>query len=347
MRRPAILSLAGLLALGACRVEVGPPGGQRTAEACGEAPSGSVLIYSSMYRQVIDAITPVLAARLPEVKVQWLQGGSEKLATRLDAELAAGAPRADLVLTSDPLWYERLAREGHLLPHAALPALSLPRELVHPGGAYVTSRLSTMVLAWNTRAVAPGDAPRRFEDLLEPRWRGRVTMADPLGSGTAFTALAFLDAAASSPLIPRLREAKVIASGGNTAAVSRLEAGEHALGLVLLENVLEAQARGAPLAFAVPEEGAILIPGPVAILAKTRNPGAARAVYDLLLSAEVQALIVAGGMHSPFEAVPPPPGTPPLSALLETRHRWTAEFKDRTLASAAALRARFAEVMGE
>jgi iron(III) transport system substrate-binding protein len=340
-------SLVLLLVLAACRVEIGPPERpvplENTEE--GEKPSGKITIYTSMYRPVIEQIEPLLKRELPQVEVEWLQAGSEKIATRLDAELAAGAPRADLVMTSDPLWYERLWREGHLLPHASLRALAMPRELVHAEGAFVTSRISTMVIAYNERAVKAEEAPQSFAELFSERWSGKVTIPDPLGSGTAFTTLAFL-VARDDRIMERMKAARTVASGGNTTAITRLESGEHAVGFVLLENVLMARQSGSPLAYRVPREGAVLIPGPIAILKKSPNPRAARAVYDLILSQPAQQAIVRGAMHSPFEGVSPPEGAPAIETLLQTEYRWTPEFVARAWEESHALRTRFSEVMG-
>lgn len=343
MRCAPLLAVA-LVAAG-CRVEVGPPQARQTAAAA-HGPSGTVMVYTSMYREVIDAVKPTLAEALPGVEVKWLQGGSEKLATRLDAELAAGAPQADLILTSDPLWYERLRREGHLLPYASLPALRLRRDLIHPTGAYLTSRLSTMVIAYNSRLVPEGEAPRTFAGLFDDRWAGKVTCPDPLASGTAFSTLAQLLHHEGPGLLARMKAAKLVASGGNSSAFTRLESGEHHVGFVLLENVLAARANGSPVAYRIPDEGAVPVPGPLAILKAGPNPEAAKAVYDLILSEPVQRAIVAAHMHGVFEDLPPPDDAPDLTHVLDTRYRFTPEFVDATVEEAQAIRQRFAEAMG-
>lgn len=333
-----------LLLLG-CRVEIGPP--ERRVENTQEPrkPSGNVMIYTSMYRHVIDEVNPILARALPEVEVEWLQGGSEKLGTRLDAELRSGAPRADIVMTSDPLWYERLRSEGHLLPYASIRALSIPRALVNASGAFVTSRISTMVVAYNERQVPPEEAPSSFAELFTDRWTGKVTMPDPLGSGTTFTTLAFLVHHEGPEIIDRIKAAQTVASGGNSSTLTRLESGEHDVGIVLLENVLQARQRQSPVNFRIPAEGAVLIPGPIAILKAAPNPTAARRVYDLLLSKEVQEKVAEGWMHSPFPEIRPPKGAPPLETLLASRYRWTDRFVKSASAEGHALRKRFAEVM--
>src|SRR5687767_8207394 len=98
----------------ACRVEFGAR--EHAAGVPGEA---TVHVYSSMYKEVIEAIGPVLEKRLaetsPGTKVEWFQSGSEKIAARLDAELAAGGSPADILLTSDPSYYAKLQSKGLLL----------------------------------------------------------------------------------------------------------------------------------------------------------------------------------------------------------------------------------------
>jgi iron(III) transport system substrate-binding protein len=299
-----------------------------------------------MYRQVIDAIDPLLEAKLPGVRVEWLPLGSEKIATRLDAELAAGSTPADLVLTSEPFWFERKKREGQFLAHASLRALALPRSFVDRDGAYMTSRISTMVLTYNSRLVPESEAPLSFAELFGPKWKGAVTIPDPLSSGTSFTTLAFLVDSFGEKIIDQMREAKTVAAGGNSAAMTRLQAGEQKVGFVLLENVLQAQRAGAPIAYRIPSEGAVLIPGPIAVLKLSDNAVAARAVYDLLLSEELQKLIVQGDLHSPFAELPPPAGAPKLETLMETKLQFTPEFLLRSYDGAEGLRRRFSEIMG-
>ena len=55
--------------------------------------------------------------RFPDLTIRWFQRGSEDVAARLNSEIAAGRVAADLVMTSDPFWYEELKEAGHLLEY--------------------------------------------------------------------------------------------------------------------------------------------------------------------------------------------------------------------------------------
>ena len=327
MRRvPIAIALFALVA--ACRVELGAPKG-------GEAPVGAgatVHIYSSMYKQVIDAVQPVLEARLaktaPGVAVEWFQAGSEKIATRLDTELSGGGSPCDLLLTSDPAYYARLKGEGRIVPYVSPAALKQPRNFVDPDGAWATARVSTMVIG----VAASAKSPDSFAALAKGTWH--VAMGDPLSSGTSYTTVSVLSARYGWDFFRSLKAKGAVVAGGNSNVLQRLETGESDAGWVLLENLLAAKAKGDKIGIVIPADGAVLVPGPIALLEHGRHSEAARAVYDAILSDEVQKAIVEKGlMHSPDPALAPPAGAPTLESMLTKATPPSAEPAEKIKAS--------------
>lgn len=292
-----------MLVLCGCRIEWGAP--TQPSRATG----GKVLIYTSAYPPVVVALAALAKAKLPEIELEFFQAGSEKLAARLDAELAAGTSPADLLMASDPMYYLRLKRQGRLQPFASVPALRLGREWVDPDGAFVACRLSVVGLAYLPARLS-GAPPERFADLLAPRLK--ATLPDPLGSGTMFTTALLWHEQRGARFFAALRAARVTSSGGGTAVMDRLLRGEADVGVALVENVAMARAQGADVRFVVPKEGAVIVPGYLAML--KISPAAAR-VYELLLGPEAQRIMIEGFLHSPFEDQPPPAGAPKLSEL--------------------------------
>jgi iron(III) transport system substrate-binding protein len=327
------------LILWGCRVEIGAPADAVEASAV-EAPRGEVWIYTSMYQPVIDAIDPQIRERWPDLDPQWYQAGSEKVAQRVETEWAAGGSKACLLLTSDPFWYADLARQGRLQPYLAPNVLHVERGLTDPDGYWVASRISLMVLAVNGARLAPEARPRRFADLAAPAWKGRVTMPDPLASGTAFTTLAFWSRDPGWDFVAALRDNDLVAAGGNSSVMTRLESGEKDAGVLLIENVLAGRRKGSPVEVILPEDGAIAVPGPIALTAGCPNPGGARAVYDFLLSADGQRAFVAGDLYAARPEIEPPAGAPPLSAIAV--QPWSSAFVAEMLDQRAALKDRWA-----
>ena len=326
--------------LASCRIESASPSDAPASAAREGSPSGDVWVYTSMYQHVLDALDPLLKQRLPDVQVHWYQAGSEKVASRLEAERTAGAVRADILATSDPFLYERLAREGAFLRYASPNVLRVPRSLMELDAHYTAVRLSTMVLVHRTGAPP---APVSFAQLGGEGWTGRAAVGDPLTSGTAFTWAVFLQAKYGEAFFEHLRAKGVIVAGGNAAVLQKVESGEVDVGVLLLENALAAKARGSPIDIVWPEDGAVVIPGPVAIFSSSRNAVAARALVDVLLSPEGQRIIVQGDMHAVDPRLEGPRGEPGLETLMSRSQPWTPALVELGLTRGSAIKEMFSK----
>lgn len=340
LTRVAVAACALALALAgpACRVEFGAPGGPAVRAGPDAAPTGEVWVYTSMYPEVLDALEVLIEARLPGVQPLWFQAGSEKVAQRVEAEWAAGGSPACLLMTSDPFWYARLADQGRLQPHLTPNVLQIDHALVDEDALWVAARRSLVVLAVNA-SIPEAERPGSFADLADPRWNGKITAPDPLASGTAFTWLAFQLRARDWAYVDALRRNALVAAGGNSAVLARVVSGERPVGVILLENLLTAEPPG--VVTVLPSDGAVVVPGPIAMTADCRNPVAARAVYDLLMSPEGQKLLVVGDMYAALPSLPPPDGAPPLDVIPVAP--WMPHMVDEIVAAQAEIKDRWAQ----
>jgi iron(III) transport system substrate-binding protein len=291
-------------------------------------------IYTSVYKEVYPLFEPGLAAAFPDVEVKWYQSGSEKIAAKILAEEKGGGTRADLLMTSDLFFYQELAELGRLLTLEGPVFESVPAELRDPDGAFAVVRIPLMVLAYHREHVTGDDVPASFADLLDPKYEGKLTMPSPLESGSTLTTVLYLYQHFGEPYFEGLRANDVLSAGGNGSTLSRIQSGERPVGMVLLENVLQAKARGLEsVELVIPEEGALPIPSPLAIFKPRDDPDGrrealARRVLDWFLSPEARRVVVKGWMHTAFPDDPPPAGAPPYSELrlhawdLSTFERW-------------------------
>jgi iron(III) transport system substrate-binding protein len=302
-------------------------------------------IYSSLYKEVIEEMKAPLQAAVPGVEIEWFQGGSESIASKVSAELAAGKPKADLILTSDPFWYEELKRAGKLLAYASPAAREVPGRYLDKDAAYAGARLPVMVIGYNSEALKADEAPKSWAELLEPKWKGKVTMPSPLESGTAFTTVALLSRKLGWDYFRKLREHDLLAAGGNSSVINRLETRERVVGIVLLENLLKARAKGSPVRPAYPEDGVIPILSPVAILKDTSQPEEARKAYDWFFTPQAQAAIVRSGMYSPFPGAPIPENALALKELEPRMMPWSPEILAELFSQRDSIKARFTELV--
>lgn len=301
---------AGFLALGlsALLSSLSP-----AAPAAAE-PAGSLVLYTSQLEEDAARTSEAFRRHYPKVTVEWIRGGTNQIMPRLRAELAAGAPRADVLLLADSLTFEGLKQEGLLRPSPEVGTGGVPAELIDTGRQYFGTKLMTTGIVMNTRAPF---TPKRWSDLLRPEARGLTAMPSPSVSGAAAI---HVQALAAAPGLgwdfwEKLAGAGVQPRGGNGAVMQAVASGERAFGMVVDYMPIREAAKGAPVRFIVPEDGVSAITEPAAILKSSRNPEAAIAFVTFLLSREGQELAAAQGFLPADPAVAPPAGFPDRKGL--------------------------------
>lgn len=305
-------------------------------------------IYTSIYKEVIQKIEGPLQKAFPDIQIHWYQSGSETVASRLGAEVVAGKPRADLLLTSDPFWYQELKQLGLLLNHASAAAQYLPSEYVDPDAAFATVRLPVMVIGYNSQLISQADAPQSWNDLLDSRWQKKISMPNPMESGSAFSLVAILSRALGWEFFKTLRQRDVLAAGGNSSVVTRIETGERPIGILLLENILKVKKKGSKIAIVYPKEGVVPIASPIAVLKTSRHPEMAKKVYDWFLGEQAQKAIVSGFMYSFHPGAPTPEGGRSLKDLsLKSGMTWNSKVLFELFSQRDAIKSRFSEIVLE
>jgi iron(III) transport system substrate-binding protein len=255
---------------------------ERTARLIeGAREEGSVTIYSSL---PVHVMTPVAAAFREKYGIEtniW-RGGSEEILQRSVAEARAGRHMVDVVETAAPE-VEGIARE-QLLQIIESPVFDeLMQGSVSADRAWVNSRLIVFVGAYNTLRVRPADAPQTFEDLLDPKWNGRLTveandfgwikgMADALGEEEA------------TALLRSIVDTNGISvRDGHGLITNMLASGEVEFTFTqYYEQAANARDRGAPIEVAFLDP-VIAVPTGIAMLRNAPHPNAAMLFIEFFL----------------------------------------------------------------
>ncbi|TMH96981.1 MAG: extracellular solute-binding protein, partial [Betaproteobacteria bacterium] len=184
---------------------------------------GPVVLYSTMTVQ--DG--RVLAAAFERkygVKVTHWRGSAEKIVQRTLAESRAGRNEVDVIETSahrmEALYREKLLEDFHTPAFDELSPAAFPRS----HRQYVADRFAFFVLGYNTNLVKPEEVPSSYEDLLHPKWVGRLAiestdvlwfaaLAKAMGEGKGLAY--FRRLAAMKPMIRsgHILAAQLVASG--------------------------------------------------------------------------------------------------------------------------------------
>lgn len=289
---------------------------QQVDKAKAGGPKGTVMIYTSIYPDIVEQVKPALKKAFPDLDIQWFQAGTEKVMAKVAGEIEANKVQADLLMVADPSYYLTLKEKNLLLKYDA-PNRKDIKLNKDDEGYWTGVRVSNMIIAYNTAKVSAADAPKSFKDLLDPKWKGRIAMPSPLLSGTAYVTVGALADKYGWNYFEALKANGLKVEEGNSAIQNKLVRGEYYAVIILEENILKMADKGEPVKVIYPEDGTVVIPSPIAIFNSSKNQDAAKAVLDWWLSKEGQEVVVKGWMHSVRDDIQAPKGAPALKTFSE------------------------------
>ena len=290
-----------LVACGSASNEGGTNGAPDSQVEANSDVSGKVVIYTSMYEDIVDEMEKTLSAKFPNVDVEFFQGGSGTIQSKIAAEMEAGKMGCDMLMVAEPSYSLELKEEGLLHPYIYSEADKLAFEYDKEGYWYPV-RTCNMVLAYNPDLNDAASLPKSFKEFAENTdMQGQLSMSNPLSSGTAYTSVVALLDKYGEDYFKSLSQQNVAVESGSVA-LTKLETGECKEIMVLEESVLKKrQEENSSLTVIYPEDGCILIPSTIMIIDGERsannNIAACEAIEEYFLSPEGQKEIVKGWMN--------------------------------------------------
>ena len=251
------------------------------------ASAANLVLYTSQPNEDAQATVDGFMAANPDVKVDWVRDGTPKIMAKLQAEIEAGNPVADVLLIADTVTLERLKEAGKLLAYKSPEAASYDASLYDAEGYYYSTKLITTGIVYNTSATFK---PTSWKDLTKAEAKGLVTMPSPLTSGAALIHAQTLAGVGDLgwDFYKGLAANGATAAGGNGAVLKSVASGEKAFGMIVDYMPIREKAKGAPVEFVFPTEGVSAVTEPVGILASSKNADAAKKFVDYVLSEKGQ-----------------------------------------------------------
>jgi iron(III) transport system substrate-binding protein len=298
----ALAAVAGLLGLAACG-----QGGGRTP----------LMLYSPHGRDLLALVEKRYEALHPQVDVRYLDMGSQDVYDRVRSEAANS--QADVWYGGPREIFARGAEEGLLAPHRPAWATAVPEESRAPSDLYFGLYRTAPVLVYNAAVVPAAEAPRDWDDLLDPRWRGKLLLRDPLGSGTMRTMFGMIlarsvagtgDTRAGFDWLRRL-DAQTKEYVLNPALmIEKLNRREGLVTVWELTDLLWQRKRGSPLAFKFATSGSPVIDDSIGLVKGAPHAAAARAFIDWIGGVEAQQLTAREAFRLPARTDLPPERLP-------------------------------------
>ncbi|MBL7544557.1 MAG: extracellular solute-binding protein [Bdellovibrionaceae bacterium] len=305
----------------------------------------TVWIYTSLYKDTVSDIQPQLEKEFPGVKFNFYQAGSEDVAAKVQAEDLAGKIQADILIFSDRFWFEGMTEQDKLLSYKPTNFDKVGTTFKQPNGAYTTVSFPITVLAYNSESIPEKDAPKTFKELTDSKWKGKISTGSPLASGTAFTSVAFLAKSYGWNYFKDLRKNDLIAEGGNSGVVRRLQSKERPIGIVLMENILRLSTSDPRIKYKVPEDGAIIQSNILAIVKKDGEHTLQKKITDWFFSAKGQAAMAKSFMYPSVPGNADPAGAPQFALILKTAPVWSDTFLKETMQSRDKIKDEFTKII--
>ena len=340
-RRRLLLAAALSLALPAAAQSLAEyPGADRMERLAAAAwKEGAVTLYTTIAEKDLPVIFKPFEQKYG-VKVSIWRAGTDKVLQRAVTEARAGRHDVDVIHFGSPEM-EALAREKLLIPVASPVHKDLLQGSVPAHRMWAATILSVWVQAYNTNAVKKSDLPKTYQDLLDPKWKGKLgieaknddwfaTVVHQLGGeekGLAY----FRQLVEKNGVSPRK---------GHTLLNNLVVSGEVPMALTVYNYMpQQAKDKGAPIDWFVIEP-AIARSNAVGVVAKAKNPNAALLLYEYLLGPEGQKAMVSidyvptnTKVESPLPKSIKVVTTDPVRSLDEA-DKWSKLFEDTVIKKA-------------
>jgi len=265
---------------------------------------GKVVAYGSLENTAIDPITEAFEKKTG-IKVEYFRSSATKAMERGLTELRAGKALFDVMVNNSGA-IEIMRKENIFAKYISPSAANFPKSEIDPqlGPAY---RHTPIGIIYNKSAISAADAPKSLEDLLNPKYRGKVVMPDPTQHTTTMQWLASLykimGKEKADNFIRDLGATKPILAESFAPSAERVSTGETPIAISLVRYVVTFAETGAPVDYV--RLGKMLSTGQyLALSNKAPRPSAGKAFIDFFLSAEGMKLLAKSGEFVTMKGIP-------------------------------------------
>ena len=241
---------------------------------------------------------------------------------RLQQDTQANAPVASVFSSTDVSHYPDLVKKGMLLqyrPHNLAGMVDSLKPYNDKDGFYHVTAAALMLIAYNTSLVSENDAPKNWPDLLDPKWKGKVSIGHPAFSGYVGTWVVLMQKLYGWSYFEKLEKLQPQIGRSVNDTVTMLNSKERWVAAGPEATTLLSKDKGNPLAVVYPTDGALLMVSPSGIPKNAPSPNAAKLYMEFLLSKEAGEVQVQTHSLSVVKGVAALPGAKPLEQIKVVR----------------------------
>jgi iron(III) transport system substrate-binding protein len=247
-----------------------------------------LVLYASLTLEEANVILPRFEAKYPFLKVQFARAGSERLLTRVLTEARAKKSFADVVQTVE-FSMHTLKAKGVLGRYTPMEGAVYPKEFKEED-FWTSFYYHPYVVAFNKNLLRPVNAPKTYQDLLNPTWKNKMMME---GTKVDWFAgmLQIMGREKGLQFMRELAKQDVLQRTGHSLIAQLVAAGEAVFDInIPVASVNRLRDAGAPIDWFAPGPVPAIMIG-VGVTVQPLHPNAAKLYVDFVLSKEGQAIM--------------------------------------------------------
>jgi iron(III) transport system substrate-binding protein len=288
--------------------------------ACGGDGRTVLTVYSPHGSDLLGYFETEFEKANPTADVQWVDMGSQEVLERLRAEKAN--PQADVWFGAPAESFERAAKDGLLVAYRPSWADAVPDEARDPRDLWYGTYMTPEVIGYNSEVVSEAEAPKDWDDVLDPKWRDKVLIRDPLASGTMRAIFgAMIARAIDSTGSPEAGYDWLLRLDANTKEYTfnptilydKLARREGLITLYNMPDIATLQSRrGVAVKYVVPASGTPILVDAIALVQGSEQPDLAKRYYEFVTSREAMIEAAERFIRIPTRTDIPDDSLPPI-----------------------------------
>jgi iron(III) transport system substrate-binding protein len=249
---------------------------------------GKLVLYGVGPRELWDPLKAAFQRRYPGIELEGIDQRGRESREKVFAEQQARAYSVDIIISGFSTQNE-LAEAGYAEPFRSKFAGDVRPELAFSTD-YLNSRtVGLLSLTINTTLVPPDQEPKLWNDILDPKWRGKICMDDPRGSGPGNPIMAGLDILYGDEFLNKLAEQKPFFATQAGPLLAGLSRGEYLLYLSgVTADIVKQRQSGASIKYVKLADGVGISQNAQSLIKNAPHPNAAKLWLEWSLSEEGQ-----------------------------------------------------------
>jgi iron(III) transport system substrate-binding protein len=294
---------------------VAPAAAADTVDMAAAKKEGNVVWYCSVPIETAQKVSNMFEQKTG-IKVELFRSGGSNILRRFQQEAEAGKVFVDVITHSEPSAARAMTKKGLFVAFKATDFDKVPAEVKDPDGYHVAQRLNVMAIYLRDDKIPAADRPKTWGDLMQPKYKGKMVMADPSFSSLLVTIVGMLAKDHGWEFFEKMRANDIMLVPGNQQVADMVKRGERPIAVGAdAAYVGDSKKSGMAISTLYPQDGAFVIPSPSSIAKGSPHPNAAKAFADFMLSRSVQELFPKEHLYSARTDLAGPEGNPPLGEI--------------------------------